>query len=282
MDRTTGSPTVKIGLIDGPVATSHPSLSALNIQEIPGKIPAACSRNASSACVHGTFVAGILAAKRGSGAPAIAPGCTLLVRPIFAEKPTLDSDMPSATPEDLATAIIDAVNAGARILNLSAALIEGSPKGESQLGDALDYAARRGALVVAAAGNQASVGSSAITRHPWVIPVIACDATGRPSALSNLGNSIGRQGLSAPGEGIVSLGTAGKPEIFGGTSAAAPFVSGAIALLWSEFPAARASDIKLAIAGSRTHPRNAIVPPLLNAWSAFQILAAVYSGRKAS
>jgi subtilisin family serine protease len=281
MHRTSGSPAVKIALIDGPVATSHPGLLAVNIHELPGKVPATCSRAASSACIHGTFVAGILAAKRGSGAPAIAPGCTLLIRPIFSEDLAQNGDMPSATPEDLATAIIDTVDAGARILNLSAALIQGSPRGESQLSSALDYAARHGALIVAAAGNQGSVGSSAITRHPWVVPVIACDATGRPSTLSNLGNSIGRQGLSAPGEGILSLGTAGKPEILGGTSAAAPFVTGAIALLWSEFPTARAADIKLAVTARGAYPRTAIVPPLLNAWAAHQALS-IHSGRKAS
>ena len=90
--------------------------------------------------------------------------------------------------------------------------------------------------MVAAAGNQGTVGSSAITRHPWVIAVIGCDLEGRPTTESNLGSSIGRGGLAAPGQNITSLGTNGKPQTSGGTSVAAPFVTGAIALLWSEFP----------------------------------------------
>jgi subtilisin family serine protease len=282
MERTSGRTDVKIGLIDGPVSRNHPDLPTPNIQEIPGRVHASCSRIASSACIHGTFVAGILAAKRGSGAPAIAPDCTLLVRPIFAEGLAQNGDMPSATPEELATAIIDTVEAGARVLNLSAALVPGSPKGELRLGEALDYAARRGVIVVAAAGNQGTVGSSTITRHPWVIPVVACDASGRPSALSNLGNSIGRQGLSAPGELISSLGTTGKAETFGGTSAAAPFVTGAIALLCSEFPTASAAEIKLATTDRGSSRRNTLVPPLLNAWAAYQAVAFVHGRRKAS
>jgi hypothetical protein len=77
---------------------------------------------------------------------------------------------------------------------------------------------------VAAAGNQGMVGSSTITSHSWVIPVAACNGQGWPLRESNLGGSIGRRGLSAPGENVTSLGTNGKPRTFGGTSAAAPFV----------------------------------------------------------
>ena len=180
--------------------------------------------------------------------------------------------MPSATPEELATAITDAIGAGAKVINLSAALTNPSSRGEHQLEQALDYAAQRGVLVVAAAGNQGTVGSSAITRHPWVIPVVACDLQGRPTAESNLGSSIGRWGLAAPGENIVSLGTDGKPQTSAGTSAAAPFVTGAIALLWSEFPNASAAQIKLAVTQAGKPPRRTIAPPLLDAWAAYEAM----------
>src|SRR5262249_20259911 len=114
----------------------------------------------------------------------------------------------------------------------------------SALGDALDHAARRGVIVGAAAGNQGTMGSTAITRHPWVIPVVACDVKGRPTKESNLGRSIGRGGLRAPGDGITSLGARGEPVTLGGTSVAAPFVTGAIAPVWSEFPDATAAEMK--------------------------------------
>jgi subtilisin family serine protease len=160
--------------------------------------------------------------------------------------------------------------------------VQASPKGDSALNEALNYAARRGAITVAAAGNQGIVGSSVITRHPGVIPVIACTTQGTPLRESNLGSSIGLRGLSAPGENITSLGTNGKPRIFGGTSAAAPFVTGAIALLWSEFPAANAGQIKLALAQSKMQRRGAIAPPLLDAWAAYQAMTLAHGGRGAS
>jgi subtilisin family serine protease len=197
----------------------------------------------------------------------------LLVRPIFAETVNGNEHMPNATPEELAEAIVDAVDAGARVINLSSALVQPSPRAEGRLEEALNYAARRRVITVAAAGNQGTVGSSAITRHPWVIPVIACNIQGRPLNESNLAGSIGRQGLSAPGENIISLGTDGKPQTFGGTSAAAPFVTGAIALLWSEFPSASADRVKLAITRCGRRPRNTLVPALLDAGAACQVMA---------
>ncbi len=274
MERSHGRSEVTLALIDGPVVLDHPQLSSTTIHEINGKLKGACSRTSTIACTHGTFVAGILSASRGSLAPAICPGCTLLLRPIFSDVMNGNEDAPSATPEELAQAIIDSVDAGARLINLSSALIRVSPKSESKLQEALNYAARRDAIIVAAAGNQGMVGSSTITRHMSVIPVVACDTQGRPLSETNIGASIGRRGLSAPGQDITSLGTNGTPKTFGGTSAAAPFVTGALALLWSEFPHARSTELKLAIAGDRR--RNSLVPPVLDAWTAYQTLAATY------
>src|SRR4029077_3343536 len=140
-----------------------------------------------------------------------------------------NGQMPSATPRDLASAIVKTIDAGARILNLSAALVQPSAKGEGELQSALDYAAQRFVIVVAAAGNQGMVGSSVITRHPWVIPVAGCDLRGPPQNQSNLGSSTGRRGFCPPPEGITSLGSEGEPVSLGGTSAAAPFVTGSLA-----------------------------------------------------
>jgi subtilisin family serine protease len=273
MERTTGSREVKIGLIDGPVMTHHPDLAGEHLRDIGGHNGATCMKANSTACMHGTFIAGILSAKRNSPAPAICPSCTLLIRPIFTDATSGREQMPSATPKELATAIIECLAAGARAINLSLALAEPSIKEEQALQEALNQALLRDAIVVAAAGNQGTLGSSAITRHPWVIPVVACDHLGRPLNESNLGNSIGRRGISAPGENITSLGATNQVLALGGTSVAVPFVTGTIALLRSEFPTASAGEIKLAVL-QRSIPRRAsVVPPVLDALAAYQFLA---------
>jgi subtilisin family serine protease len=273
MERSRGGAEIVIALVDGPVAIDHPAFTGTSIRELHGKPKGACERTDSLACKHGTFVAGILSARRNSGAPAICPACPLLLRPIFAEA-NGNERMPSATPEELAEAIVESVNAGARVINLSSSLAKPSQKAENTLKSALDYAAKRGVIIVAAAGNEGIVGSSAVTRHPWVLPVAACDIRGTPLTESNLGHSIGMRGLTAPGDNISSLGTNGGQQTLGGTSAAAPFVTGAIALLWSEFPGASPTQIRLAVLQSGTQRRGSIVPPLLNMRAAYQTAAA--------
>lgn len=272
LELTSGRPEIGIGLIDGSVALNHPGFSGTKVREISGKQSGNCTQATSVACLHGTFVAGILSANRNSVAPAICPNCTLLIRPIFAETTSGSEQMPSATPEELAAAIVESIDAGARVLNMSVALAQPSSRGQRGVEESLDYAVKRGAIVVAAAGNQGTLGSSAITRHPWVIPVVACDFQGRPISESNLGNSIAKQGLSAPGENITSLGVEDQPLTLGGTSVAAPFVTGTIALLWSEFPTATAAEVKLAVTQAHRLRRTTLVPPLLDAWAAYQVM----------
>src|SRR5438445_8166952 len=117
MERTSGQPEMMVGLLDGPVATNHPDLASEHIREIPGSIHGACTQAKSVACLHGTFVAGILCAKRSSNAPAICPNCTLLVRPIFAETQGGSLITTCSAPEEIAASMHDSKRAGARVLN---------------------------------------------------------------------------------------------------------------------------------------------------------------------
>lgn len=169
--------------------------------------------------------------------------------------------------------MVEAVEAGAHVINLSAALAQPSTRGQRSLTEALDFAMAHGVLVVAAAGNQGILGSSGITSHSWVIPVAGCDLRGRPVSASNLGSSSGRRGISAPAENITSLGSDGQAASFGGTSAAAPFVTGTVALLWSIFPTAKASALKQAVLYACGTRRTRVVPPVLDASMAYQAMA---------
>ena len=61
--------------------------------------------------------------------------------------------------------------------------------------------------------------------------------------------------------------------LFGGTSAAAPMVTGTIALLWALFPDASAAEIRWAVTAARPSDRRRVVPPLLDARLAYERLA---------
>jgi len=88
--------------------------------------------------------------------------------------------------------------------------------------------------------------------------------------------------LSAPGEAIVSLGVDGKPLTLGGTSVAAPFVTGAVALLWSEFPAATPTEVRGAVTRAVAGRRTTVTPPLLNAWAAYGLMNSIAARRTAT
>lgn len=269
MHRTSGIPDIKVALIDGPVSLEHPDLESQRIRSVGPRPSASCQLTASAACIHGTGIAGILCARRNSTAPAICPGCTILLYPIFSE---IGRDgVPRATPDQLAAAIVSVVQAGARVVNLSVG-ITGAGNGQRTLESALDYAASRGAICVAAAGNDGTIGGSSVIRHTAVIPVAGCDKHGQLAPSSNLGISIGLRGLMAPTQ-VPSLASADVLSI-AGTSVSAALVTGTAALLWSEFPKAATGLVRAAITRLRRIRKRTLVPPLLDAWEAYQVMAA--------
>ena len=100
--------------------------------------------------------------------------------------------------------------------------------------------------------------------NEWPIPVAGCDEVGMPNGASNLGPSIARRGLMAPSIRITSTFPGGKYYELSGTSISAAFVTGSIALLWSEFPNVTAGQIKNSITRHRHTTRRTVVPKILN------------------
>ncbi|MDH6221553.1 S8 family peptidase [Streptomyces pseudovenezuelae] len=260
-----GNPRVVVGVVDGPVDIGHPDLADAGMAASAG-----CRNVRSAACRHGTAVVAMLAARGESPAPGLCPGCTVLPRPVFCEAPK-GGTCPALRPAELATAVVDLIEAGARIVNLSLGA-EGSGLARSRaVDDAFDHAQARGVLVVVAAGNHGQVGPAPLMAHPWPVLVAACDQNGRPLPGSNLGIGIGLRGLLAPGLGIVTAAPGGGYQAFSGTSAAAPFVTGTAALLWSTAPSLPAAVVRAALLRPGL-PRSSVVPPLVDGLAALRAL----------
>jgi hypothetical protein len=210
-----GRPQIAVALLDGPVSLAHPDHADTPIRAIT---TGACSTPPAFACRHGTFMAGILSAAPSSATPGISPGCTLLVRAVFADDPGPLG--PRCSAAELAGGIDDALRHGARIINISGALTRTFGRIQ-RLEDSLHAASLAGSLVVAAAGNDATVTGSALTRHPTVIAVTGADESGRPAQTANLGRSVGLRGIAAP-DTLMSITPAGDPARSSGTSVAEP------------------------------------------------------------
>jgi subtilisin family serine protease len=262
LDSQSGRPRIAIGIIDGPVNTSHPDFAHATIKVVNQEGPSVCAVAGSPACVHGTFTAGVLCAGSASVVPGIYPEALLISRPLFCEAQDLNQ-CPRVTPEGLAGALHEVLGAGAHVVNLSLGLAAPVTGRYDILHKAFTEAQRRGVIVVGASGNQGRIGHNPLFDHPWVIPVAACDERGHIIGLSNIGPSVGTRGVMAPGKNIKGVKASGGYLNMTGTSVAAPFVSGAAARLRALYPQADPRLIRDALLGGR-RTRRTVIPPLLN------------------
>jgi subtilisin family serine protease len=130
------------------------------------------------------------------------------------------------------------IDLGARIFNLSfgtpeSALRKDDPRPHA---DIVAYARRRGCVLIAASGNSGDTTRYYPACLDGVIAVGAVSADRTPTSFMTRGDHVD---LCAPGERIVSTGIGGL-QLNTGTSFAAPFVTGACALLMAR--AARLSQ----------------------------------------
>ena len=196
---------------------------------------------------HGSHVAGIIAAQMNNdiGIAGVAPNAQILPIRI------LDS-RGNGSENDLAAAIRLAVDQGARVINLSL----GGKSQTNALQSALEYAASKSVLVVAAAGNG---GPNADTTYPagndLTIAVTAVDLTLNSPSFAQRGSYID---ISAPGINICSTirtdvtvdparrcAGANEPYLnMSGTSMAAAFVSGVAALVLGARPNYTAQQVR--------------------------------------
>ena len=168
---------------------------------------------------HGTNIAGIIAAQSNNkiGIAGLAPNIKILNLRAFDATGNGEDD-------DVASAIIYAVQAGAKIINMSF----GDDKFSYLLRDAIKFAYDNGVVLVASSGNSASDRPHYPSSFPEVISVGASDENDYVASFSNSGSTID---LVAPGVSILTTTKDGSYGIVSGTSAAAPFVSGSATVL---------------------------------------------------
>lgn len=230
---------VIIGLVDSGVDLDHEDL-ADNIWTNKGEIPGDGIDNDSNGHIddvngwdfghddddptdtigHGTKVCGVAAAiqNNGLGISGTAPESKIIPLKVS----TSSAPIPSAVAEG----IIYASDHGARIINLSLQLEEDPPV-ITLITDAVNYAASKGVLLVAAAGND----GGAVYFPAKLEDVIAVSATDDTNGLwlkSNYGPEIE---LTAPGEDIYTTKLGGEYITRSGTSLSAPMVSAVAALI---------------------------------------------------
>jgi serine protease len=177
---------------------------------------------------HGTHVAGTIAEATNNyyGVAGIAYEANLMPLKVL-------NEYGGGTVADIAEAIKFAADNGANVINMS---LGGG--GESQLmKEAIEYAHKKGVVIVAAAGNESQNSAAYPARYPRVIGVSALGPDGEKAPYSNFGAGVD---ISAPGgseAGKVLQQTidpeTGEAVFLGlqGTSMASPHVAGVAALV---------------------------------------------------
>ncbi|MEU5904039.1 type VII secretion-associated serine protease mycosin [Micromonospora sp. NPDC047467] len=223
---------VTVAVIDSGVSAIHPLLKG---QVLAGRdfndLPA--NQGQCDLAGHGTMVAGIIAGQEGTGAPfsGVAPAARILpIRVLPDAKGTNDE----ALPGQIAAAINWAVDNGADVINLSLVTL---PRPE--LAEAVERALAKRVVLVAAAGNrqeQQEDKPAYPAAYPGVIAVAGVDEQGGHVGTSVSGAYVD---VAAPGLNIVGPAPGGsgyRAEPTGGTSFAAAYVSGVVALVRAAHP----------------------------------------------
>lgn len=224
---------VTIALLDSGVDLTHPMLQGALLPGhdlVDGDGDASeQGRDTDPTYGHGTAVAGVLRQ--------VAPGARILPFRVLGPDG-------SGKAADVARAIRLAVDSGARVINLSVA----APVASEGVRAALQYAAARGVLVVAASGNDG--GSQ---------PQAPADALGGKDGLGQFGLSVTAVNLQgelpgwsnrggevrAPGVGLDTAYPGNRLVTASGSSFAAPVVSGALALALAQGHNARTLAARL-------------------------------------
>ena len=205
-----------IGLIDGPVDASHPALAAASVISESVLLPSERAPGGD----HGTAMAALLVGEDPDGALAgLARGADLYAISAFVRTGSnTDADV-----ERIAAAIDRLLSRDVRLINMSFAGPE-----NPVLAEVLELAAARGAVMIAAAGNDGRERAAYPAAHPDVIAVTAVDAAYRRYRAANSGPHIE---FSAPGVDLYVADDAAGGGYASGTSYAAPIVTALAARL---------------------------------------------------
>jgi cyanobactin maturation PatA/PatG family protease len=226
---TRGNEAVRVAILDGPVDLSHPAFAGAKLDLINTLATDAPGRG--TAGLHGTHVASILFGQHDGPIKGIAPNCHGIIIPVFEDAP--GGAIAPCSQIDLARAITDAIDAGAHIISVSAGQFSQSAEAHPLLARAVTAGAERGALIVAAAGNDGCACLHVPGALPSVLAVGAMNANGEPLDFSNWGEAYRCQGVLALGENVPGARLGGGVVSYSGTSVATPIVSGVAALLLS-------------------------------------------------
>lgn len=221
---------VIVAVVDNGIYSHHEDLSLYNVSYDAhrGTSPSGLYGD------HGTCVAGVIgaASNNSKGIAGIASGVKIMPISICYSKDAEKLGIEPSSTSQLANAIRFAANNGARIINNSWGFNTTSPIPE--INNAIEYAHKKGCIVVFAAGNSHGQVLQPAANAPIATLVVgAINKTGYKADFSCYGSSVD---IVAPGVDIVTTNSSGSYSVVSGTSFSAPHVSAIAALIFGINP----------------------------------------------
>jgi thermitase len=204
-----------VAVLDSGIDINHKDLAG----KVLGSVNFTESNTEYDVLGHGTSVAGIIAANNDTGITGAVHGIDLLNVKVV-------NDNGSVWPTDVARGIIWAVDNGAQIINMSFT----APTDSKVLKNAVEYAARNGVIMLAAAGNRIN-SKTYPAAYPNVIAVEAAASDGKAWSDNKTGGWVD---IYAPGYNIYSAVPGNKYAYKSGSSFAAAGASRQAALILGE------------------------------------------------
>ncbi len=228
----------EIGIVDTGIAAGHEDLAGkvvacagvksfginllglIPLLDNPALVPGKCADDNG----HGTHVAGTAAAlaNNGRGGAGVSFGSPLAICK------ALDAQG-AGSLAGISNCITYLSGQGAKVISMSL-----SGPSSQTLASAVALASNKGALLVAAAGNDGSSAPSYPAVYPQVVSVAAVDRTNARAPFSNFNPDVE---VSAPGIDILSTWLDGGYRVLSGTSMATPHAAGVAAIIAARNPA---------------------------------------------
>jgi membrane-anchored mycosin MYCP len=247
-----------VAVLDSGVSAKAPALAGA---VLPG-LNVGTGKPADTDCGgHGTFVAGLIAARSqpGSGFAGIAPQVRIL--PVNVLNPNqLDSGNPVPSA-DVAAGINYAVSHGATVIDVSASV---APKPSPALQAAVANALARNVVVIAAVTSSGQLQANEVSypaAYPGVLAVVAASITGAPLVAGTPGVPVD---VAAPGSAITSIGPVGPGQVTAnGAALATGYVAGTAALVRSYYPQLSAAQVVQRLELTASPPGTSVPSPLV-------------------
>ncbi len=231
---TKGSPDTTIAVLDGAPHAGHTALKGANLRVV-GNCAKPDFLESDSASAHATFIASMLVGQRPE-CLGLCPACRLLCVAVVDKKILNPEADPALVARRLSDGVIEAVESGAQIVQISLELAFGETAAANILCNAFQCCSSRNIVVVLAGGQRQLKRSNELLWAPGVIPVVAADESGETLYDQRWGVLMAVRGLSAPGTRIPGAHLPNGFKLRTGSSFSCSFVSASIALLLATDP----------------------------------------------